>query len=433
MGIIQLGAVYEGLLSYRGFFAENDLYEVQKAGETWNPLNQAFFVTAEQLSEYADNERVYDENGNLRKYPKGTFIYRLAGRDREKSASYYTPVSLTQCLVKYALKELIGEKPEDANYKTADEILKLTVCEPAMGSAAFLNEAVNQLADAYLRRKQQETGTWISHEKIEEETQKVRMYLADRNIFGVDLNPVAVELGEISLWLNSMTKANFVPWFGGQLLCGNSLIGARRQVYKTSLASQRRRGDQTWLDFAPERVMPGTVRDPQTIYHFLLPDTGMADYTDRVIKSMATENIDKIKTWKRSFMAPFAPEDALLLERLSSGIDSLWKAHTRELRELRSATTDNLPIFGHEEVTSKNLSLAEKDRRLSALYAQKITKSTPYRRLKMLMDYWCALWFWPIDKADELPTRDEYLMELQYILQGTRMPEYGTYAENGQG
>ena len=187
LGIIQLGAVYEGLLSYRGFFAENDLYEVQKAGENWNPLNQAFFVTAEQLTEYADNERVYDENGNLRKYPKGTFIYRLAGRDREKSASYYTPTSLTQCLVKYALKELIGEKPEDANYKTADEILQLTVCEPAMGSAAFLNEAVNQLADVYLRRKQQETGVWIAHEKIEEETQKVRMYLADRNIFGVDL------------------------------------------------------------------------------------------------------------------------------------------------------------------------------------------------------------------------------------------------------
>ena len=430
LGIIQLGAVYEGLLSYRGFFAENDLYEVQKAGENWNPLNQAFFVTAEQLTEYADNERVYDENGNLRKYPKGTFIYRLAGRDREKSASYYTPTSLTQCLVKYALKELIGEKPEDANYKTADEILQLTVCEPAMGSAAFLNEAVNQLADAYLRRKQLETGVWIAHEKIEEETQKVRMYLADRNIFGVDLNPVAVELGEISLWLNSMTKANFVPWFGGQLLCGNSLIGARRQVYKTHLASQRRRGDQTWLDFAPERVIPGTVRDPQTIYHFLLPDTGMADYTDRVIKSMAAENIDKIKTWKRAFTAPFTAEDALLLERLSSGIDQLWKAHTKELRQLRLDTTDALPIFGHENIKAKNLSLAEKDKRLSALYAQKITKSTPYRRLKMLMDYWCALWFWPIDKADELPSRDEYLMELQYILQGTMMQQFGV-DENG--
>ena len=48
------------------------------------------------------------------------------------------------------------------------------------------------------------------------------------------------------------------------------------------------------------------------------------------------------------------------------------------------------------------------------------------------MDYWCALWFWPIEKADQLPTRDEYLMELQYILQGTKMKEFGTSDDNGQ-
>ena len=55
-------------------------------------------------------------------YEKGTFIYRLAGREREKSASYYTPEVLTNCLVKYALKELLEGK-------TADEILELTICE----------------------------------------------------------------------------------------------------------------------------------------------------------------------------------------------------------------------------------------------------------------------------------------------------------------
>ena len=62
-----------------------------------------------------------------------------AGREREKSASYYTPEVLTQCLVKYALRELLKD------VENADDILKLTVCEPAMGSAAFLNEAINQL------------------------------------------------------------------------------------------------------------------------------------------------------------------------------------------------------------------------------------------------------------------------------------------------
>ena len=429
LGIIQLGAVYEGLLSYRGFFAKEDLYEVKKAGENRNELEQAFFVNETQLADYSDEERCFDERGNLIKHEKGKFIYRLAGRDRENSASYYTPSSLTKCLVKYALKELIGEKPGDEHYKIADEILTLTICEPAMGSAAFLNEAINQLADAYLRRKQEETGTFIPHSDIEEETQRVRMYLADRNIFGVDLNPVAVELGEISLWLNSMTKASFVPWFGGQLTCGNSLIGARRQVYPTQYKAKQ----QSWLNSTPKRVAPDAKRPTSSVYHFLVPEEGMASYDDRVIKSMASEKINTIKAWKREFLKPFIAEDVIVLERLSEAIDSLWDAHVKQLRAIRSKTTDRFSIFGHEEGESHNLTLSEKDRSISALYAREVKNSTPYRRLKMVMDYWCALWFWPIEAADELPTRDEYLMELQYILQGTRMQEYGTYDEaNGQ-
>lgn len=429
LGIIQLGAVYEGLLSYRGFFAKEDLYEVKKAGTDRNELQQAFFVNETQLANYTEAERCFDEKGNLIKHEKGKFIYRLAGRDRENSASYYTPSSLTKCLVKYALKELIGEKPSDPHYKTADEILKLTICEPAMGSAAFLNEAINQLADAYLRRKQEETGDAIPHSDIEEETQKVRMFLADRNIFGVDLNPVAVELGEISLWLNSMTKASFVPWFGGQLVCGNSLVGARRQFYRLQPEAK----DQCWLGQTPERVMPGGNRPYGAIYHFLLPEEGMAQYDDKVIKSMAADKIAAIKVWKKNFCKHFITEDALLLGRLSQAVDTLWQAHVKQLRKIRSETSDNFSIFGHQEDESKRLSLTEKDQSLGALYAQKVKQSTPYRRLKMVMDYWCALWFWPIDAADQLPTRDEYLMELQYILQGARMQEFGTYADsNGQ-
>ncbi|NQU65260.1 MAG: N-6 DNA methylase, partial [SAR324 cluster bacterium] len=215
LGINQLGAVYEALLSYRGFFAESDLYEVKKAGETWNEMSTAYFIKADDLEKYTEDEKVYHDDGTLKSYPKSSFIYRLAGRDRQKSASYYTPETLTQCLVKYALKELLQEK-------SADEILKLTVCEPAMGSAAFLNEAVNQLAEAYLQLKQKELGRQIPHERYQLEKQKVKMHLADNNVFGVDLNPIAVELAEVSLWLNTIHKAAIVPWFGMQLTTGNS-------------------------------------------------------------------------------------------------------------------------------------------------------------------------------------------------------------------
>lgn len=58
------------------------------------------------------------------------------------------------------------------------------------------------------------------------------MFIADNNVFGVDLNPVAVELAEVSLWLNAIFKGSHVPWFGMQLRNGNSLVGARRDAQR---------------------------------------------------------------------------------------------------------------------------------------------------------------------------------------------------------
>ncbi|MCB1621953.1 MAG: hypothetical protein KDI44_14595, partial [Thiothrix sp.] len=260
LGINQLGAVYEALLSYRGFFADRDLYEVKKAGTEPDELETGYFVPAEDIELYTEDERVYGRNAQghkaLRKYEKGTFIYRLAGRDRQKSASYYTPEVLTQTLVKYALKELLAGK-------TADEILRLTICEPAMGSAAFINEAVNQLAQAYLERKQAELQQHIPHEEYSQRLQQVKMFIADRNTFGVDLNPVAVELAEVSLWLNAIHGERQVPWFGYQLFNGNSLIGARRQVYDIKTLRKPPRGvpvkAHAWYGQAPLRLHPGSL------------------------------------------------------------------------------------------------------------------------------------------------------------------------------
>lgn len=108
LGINQMGAVYEALLSYRGFIAKEDLYEVKRAGDKFNELDVGYFVKENELENYDEKtERVRYESGEkkgqLRMYEKGTFIYRLAGREREKSASYYTPEVLTKCLVKYAV------------------------------------------------------------------------------------------------------------------------------------------------------------------------------------------------------------------------------------------------------------------------------------------------------------------------------------------
>jgi len=412
LGINQLGAVYEALLCFRGFFAEEDLYEVKSAKDkSTDELKVAYFVKLPDLENYTDEERVFNDDGTPRCYSKGTFIYRLAGRDRQNSASYYTPESLTRCLVKYSLKELLKDK-------TADDILNLKICEPAMGSAAFLNEAINQLAEAYLELKQKELDRRIKQEDYLQEKQKVKMLLADRNVFGIDLNPVAVELAEVSLWLNSIYKGAHVPWFGMQLHCGNSLIGARRQVYDPSLIPQSNRRKNYWYDNEPQRVLLTEELPSEAIFHFLLPDPGMANYTDKVIKQLAPDNIKKIKDWQKEFCKEAYSEFEIeQLVSLSEKIDELWQRHAKEQRNMRNRTTDPLAVFGQKEDKLQRSTLTMKDKIVAQeRMSEGVGNSSAYRRLKLVMDYWCALWFWRIEQADLLPTRSEYLMELSVIL-----------------
>ena len=424
LGINQMGAVYEALLSYRGFIAGHDLYEVKRAGDSFNELDVGYFVSESELDQYTEDERVRYEHGEkkgkLRMYEKGTFIYRLAGREREKSASYYTPEVLTKCLVKYALKELLEGK-------TADEILELTICEPAMGSAAFLNEAINQLAEAYISRKEKETGEMIGYEKRFNELQKVKMYIADRNVYGIDLNPVAVELAEVSLWLNTIYEGGFVPWFGTQLVNGNSLIGARRQVYRIENVQATSKGLR-WYEMEPERLTFGSARadkgyrfERKQIYHFLLGDPGMCSYSDKVIKSLEPEKIKKMVKWNKKFIKPITDDDATTLLRLSAVIDELWEAQIKLRKEVGAKTQDSLSIFGHEDDTvDSHTTIRQKDKIYSELYkSEHMRNAGPYARLKFAMDYWCALWFWPIDKAELLPARSEFLFDMSLILEGT--------------
>ncbi len=420
LGINQLGAVYEALLSYRGFFAHQDLYEVKKADTELNELETGYFVTAADIDAYPEAEKVKDkdENGHevLRKHPRGKFIYRLAGRDREKSASYYTPEVLTKALVKYTLKERIPAL-------TADEVLNLTVCEPAMGSAAFLNEAVNQLAEAYLTKKQAELGKRIPHDDYKAALQTVKMHIADHNVYGVDLNPIAVELAEVSLWLNALNGSNQVPWFGYQLFNGNSLVGARRQVYPSHRLTPKKRGegnDKFWFNHEPRRLDPlNPAREADEVYHFLLPDTGMANYTDKDAKALYPNAFKQLKDWRNDFTKPLEDYELTLVQSLSARIDELWKLHTDTLRQDRQRTEDRFSIWGQTSEAFAS-STAQKDQiRAKGIFNHDAKIATPYHRLKLVMDYWCALWFWPIEQAALLPERSDWLMELNLVLQSS--------------
>lgn len=458
LGINQLGAVYESLLSFRGFFAEEDLYEVRpdpkgkkastgeegedsdneddldssdepessdadkKKDAELDPLEAAYFVPVSAIGQYTDAERLF--GGNPRKYPKGTFIYRLAGRAREKSASYYTPEVLTQCLVEHALKEILPGK-------TAEEILQLTICEPAMGSAAFLNEAVNQLAEAYLQAKQKELGQSIPHEQYTEEKQRVKMYIADSNVFGVDLNPIAVELAEVSLWLNAIFKGSHVPWFGLQLYNGNSLVGARREVFSTAQLTpgkgENGLPERDWRAAAPKALPLTQAPQATDIYHFLLPADGMGMVSDKVVKALEPAAFEQFKQWRKAFTAPLTKDEVRRVQALSQAAEKLWQQHAEELARVRKATCDELHVWPDPAANRAPTSTAQKD----AIYQREMLSeaqknASPYRRLKLVMDAWCALWFWPLDKASELPSREHWWFVLETVLLGNASLANGT-------
>lgn len=249
LGINQLGAVYEGLMSYSGFIAADneDLYEVAKGGD---PKDGSWLIPKSKIDDYPRDVFVYrrdEETGEDVRvtYTPGSFVYRLSGRDRQTSASYYTPESLTKVTVQLALQHRLDQ---DGTTTEARELLDWKICEPALGSGAFLNEAINQVAAEYLRRRQEELGTPIDTEKYAVELQKAKAYVALHNSYGVDLNETAVELAEVSLWLNTMHPGMEAPWFGLHLRRGNSLIGGRREVYPPEKLKKA-----AWLGTTPER------------------------------------------------------------------------------------------------------------------------------------------------------------------------------------
>ncbi len=129
---------------------------------------------------------------------------------------------------------------EEGRPVTAAEVLRWRVCEPALGSGAFLNEAIDQLAALYLRLREEETGDRLEPDERALALQKIKAHIALHNCYGVDLNETAVELAEVSIWLNVMHRGLQAPWFGLHLVRGNSLIGAGRRLYPPEQAGQGR-------------------------------------------------------------------------------------------------------------------------------------------------------------------------------------------------
>jgi Eco57I restriction-modification methylase len=147
------------------------------------------------------------------------FSLRIAaGHERKTTGSYYTPRSLVECLLDSALDPVIAEATRAPDPTRA--ILELKVCDPACGSGHFLIAAAHRIAKrlAAVRTGDSEPSPEAVHIALRD--------VIGHCLYGVDMNPMAVELCKVSLWLEALTPGRPLSFLGHHIQCGNSLLGA---------------------------------------------------------------------------------------------------------------------------------------------------------------------------------------------------------------
>lgn len=190
-------------------------------------------------------------------YPAGAFIV-TTGSDRRETGTHYTPKSLTEAIVAETLTPITYVGPaegfprEQWALKSPAELLDLKICDPAMGSGAFLVQVCRWLAERLVEAWSQveAVGKIVSvdgevfdvaniKEQLPRDTESrtliARRLVAERCLYGVDLNPLAVELAKLSIWLVTLAKGRPFGFLDHNLRCGDSLLGIHRLDQLTEL------------------------------------------------------------------------------------------------------------------------------------------------------------------------------------------------------
>ena len=256
----QIGSVYEALMGYYTMRVESPSVRVKpsdgKVAPTWLSAEELLRVKPAQRSKWLketaglrgaraknllqDLSSLEKEHDNPEKLVeaagqrleeervKGSDV-ALPGRiviqpgaERKRTSSHYTPPSLSAPIVARTLEPLLatfGDAP------SSDQILSLTVCDPAMGSGAFLVEACRYLGERLLEAWVREGRAEELRSKEEDPLIYARRLVAERCLYGVDKNPFAVELAKLSLWLVTLQREKPFTFLDHNLRCGDSLVG----------------------------------------------------------------------------------------------------------------------------------------------------------------------------------------------------------------
>lgn len=218
---------------------------------------QADIALRDRIRPYAHLLRT-DPWGYPLVYPTGAFIV-TTGSDRRETGTHYTPKSLTEAIVAETLTPIAYVGPAEgtprANWSLISpaQLLDLKICDPTMGSGAFLVQACRWLADRLVEawaqaetqgRKVGLDGQVVDADASEEllprdaeaRTIVARRLIAERCLYGVDLNPLAVELAKLSIWLVTLAKGRPFGFLDHNLRCGDSLLGIHRLDQLTQLS-----------------------------------------------------------------------------------------------------------------------------------------------------------------------------------------------------
>ena len=205
----------------------------------------------EQLGAVYERLLDFDPAGATNQDTSGVTLIRT--ERRKATGAFYTPRPLTEYLVRRALAPLVHNA-------TPEAILRLRVLDPAMGSGAFLVAACRYLASAYEAALVGEGG-WSADDITESERLEFRRTIAQRCLYGVDINPMAVQLGRLSLWLATLSSDRPLTFLDHRLRTGNSLIGASLEDLARQAPGGHRRARPGALPLFDDDTCETALRD----------------------------------------------------------------------------------------------------------------------------------------------------------------------------
>ncbi len=262
----------------------------------------------EQVRPYAGLVREGDDHRPVI-IPKDS-MYVTQGSDRRSSGAHYTPPSLTEPIVRYTLEPLVYEGPaegkpeEEWKLRTPREVLALHVCDLAMGSGAFLVAACRYLAERLVEGWEEceranpgkvlvsPEGDVSEGDPSEsllpidpiERLAAARRYIADRCLYGVDKDPMAVEMGKLSLWLVTLQKGKPFNFLDHALKCGDSLLGisSRKQLEYFDYSAEGDGQDSLFGRFVREAVTTAMQKREQ-LERMAVTDVRVAEEKRRLL------------------------------------------------------------------------------------------------------------------------------------------------------